>query len=184
MALYFITGNKHKFAEVQSVLPEVLQLDLNLPEIQDLDAQEVIKAKLSEAFKHKDSEFIVEDTSLCMDCLGGLPGPLIKWFLKSLGNEGLYRLAERLGSDLAEAKTIIGYAKNQKEIYFFEGSIKGRIVFPTTASSFGWDPIFRPKGFSLSFAEMSREEKDTISMRRHALNKLKEFINLDKAKLP
>ena len=61
-------------------------------------------------------------------------------------------------------------------IYFFEGSIKGTIISPIGKSGFSWDPIFQPDGFSKSFAELTQEEKNEISMRRIALNKLKEFM--------
>lgn len=176
MALYFITGNKNKFSEVKAILGDVEQLDIELPEIQELDARAIVKAKLLEALNHRKGEFIVEDTSLYFDCLNGLPGPLIKWFLQKLGNEGLYRIANALGNDRVTATTIVGYARSHEEIYFFEGSLKGRIVEPKAPTSFGWDPIFQPEGHAKSFAEMSREEKNMISMRRLALNKLKEFL--------
>ena len=175
MKIYFITGNKGKFNEVKSILPEVEQLDIDLPEIQDIDAKEIIREKLIEALKHKRSEFIVEDTSLYLDCMNGLPGPLIKWFLKTIGNEGLFNLAKKMGNDKAEAKTMIGFAKSPGEIHFFEGSVKGKIVSPK-GTGFGWDPIFQPDGYSKCFGEMGAEEKNAISMRRIALNKLKEFL--------
>lgn len=175
MSIYFITGNKNKFEEVKSVLSVVEQLDIDLPEIQDIDAKNIIKAKLLEALNHKSGEFIVEDTSLYLDCLKGLPGPFIKWFLNTIGNEGLFNITQKFGNNKAEAKTIIGYAKNHEEIYFFEGSIIGKIVKPEGVSGFGWDPIFLPDGFDKTFAQMTLEEKNSISMRKVALNKLKEF---------
>lgn len=58
MTLYFITRNKGKLAEVQSALPDVEALDIDLPEIQSLDAHDIIKAKLLEAQKHQTGEFI------------------------------------------------------------------------------------------------------------------------------
>ncbi|KKU48199.1 MAG: Ham1 family protein [Parcubacteria group bacterium GW2011_GWA2_46_9] len=174
--IYFITGNKNKFEEVKAILPEVRQLDIDLLEIQEIDAKEIIKKKLFEALNHSKGEFIVEDTSLYLDCLNGLPGPLIKWFLKTVGNDGLAKIAEKLGDTSAEAKTLIGYAKNRAEIYYFEGVTKGTIVKPKGEINFGWDPIFLPSGHKKTFAEMSREEKNEISMRRIALNKLKEFL--------
>lgn len=178
--IYFITGNKNKFEEVKTILSEVEQLDIDLPEIQEVDAREIVRNKLKEAFHHATGEFMVEDTSLYLDCLGGLPGPLIKWFLKTLGNDGLAEIAEKLGNNKAEAKTIIGYARNREEIYFFEGVIQGRIVKPRGETNFGWDPIFLPDGYEKTFAEMSREEKNAISMRRNALNKLNEFLQTQK----
>lgn len=182
MKLYFITGNKNKFEEVRAVLPDVRQLALDIPEIQGIDAREIIKAKILEAMKHFriKGRLIVEDTSLSLDCLSGLPGPLIKWFLKTIGNKGLYQIAKRFGNFKAEAKTIIGYARSAKEIHFFEGTVKGRIVSPRGESNFGWDPIFLPAGFSKTFAELGREEKNKISMRRLALNKLKKFLGKKK----
>lgn len=178
--IYFITGNKNKLDEIKSVLPSVEQLNIDLPEIQEIDAKEIIKQKLLEALNHSVGEFIVEDTSLYLDCLNGLPGPLIKWFLKTIGNKGLAEIAEKLGNSGAEAKTIIGYAKNHEEIYFFEGTIKGKIIFPQGETNFGWDPIFLPDGYQKTFAEMSREEKNEISMRRKALDKLDEFLKTPK----
>lgn len=173
MTLFFITGNKNKFEEARSIISDLNQFEIDLPEIQNIDPRIIIKAKLLEAFNHRKGEFIVEDTSLYLDCLNGLPGPLIKWFLETIGNNGLYNIAKKLNNFNAEAKTVIGYAKNKKEIKFFEGIVKGRIVSPKGKQGFGWDPIFKPKSFDKTFAEMPTEEKNKISMRRIALNKLK-----------
>lgn len=88
--IYFITGNKNKFNEVKKILPEVEQLDIDLTEIQETDAEAVVKAKVQEAFTKHQGPFLIEDTSLYLDALGGLPGPLIKWFMKPVGNYGLF----------------------------------------------------------------------------------------------
>ncbi|MFA6537017.1 MAG: non-canonical purine NTP pyrophosphatase [Patescibacteria group bacterium] len=177
MTLYFITGNKNKLAEVQAILPQVKQLEIDLPEIQEVDPQKIIEAKLHEARKHHSGEFMVEDTSLYLTCLNGLPGPLIKWFLQKLGREGLFDLTKKYKNNRAEAKTIIGYSKRKNEIKFFEGKISGQIVKPKAKSDFGWDPIFLPDGYLQTFAEMGREEKNKISMRKKATMKLKTFLN-------
>jgi len=174
--LYFITGNKNKFSELNAIIPEIEQLDLDLEEIQETDAKNIIEAKLRKALKKRKGDFIIEDTSLYLDCLNGLPGPLIKWFMQKIGNEGIWKIAENYGNTKAEAKTIIGYAKNEKDIHFFEGSIKGEIVKPSGETTFGWDPIFKPEGHSKTFQEMSKEEKNNISMRRIAAEKLKEHL--------
>ncbi len=177
MTLYFITGNKGKLAEVQAVLPDVKALDIDLPEIQSLDAHEIIKAKLGEAQKHQTGEFIVEDNSLYLEGIKGLPGPLIKWFLKTVGNDGLYKMAEAFGNLNAEARVVIGYSNATGEISFFEGSTKGKIVYPRGENGFGWDPIFQPEGYDKTFAELTPEEKNTFSMRRIAIEKLKEVVH-------
>jgi non-canonical purine NTP pyrophosphatase (RdgB/HAM1 family) len=176
--LYFITSNKNKFEEASLIIPNLKQLNIDLPEIQEIQAQKIIEKKLQEALKlyKNKSEFIVEDTSLYLDCLNGLPGPLIKWFLQSIGNNGLYTITEKFGNNKATAKTIIGYAKNVKEIYFFEGTISGTIVKPRGDKNFGWDSIFLPNHTNKTFAEMNLAEKNNFSMRKIAFNQLKKVL--------
>lgn len=174
MPLYFITGNKKKFDEVKAILPEVEQLDIDLPELQELDPHAIIDAKLQAARQHHDGEFIVEDTSLYLECLNGLPGPLIKWFLQTIGGAGLYKICQAYGNVNAKAKTVIGYADVKGNIEFFEGEIEGRIAEPRENSGFGWDPVFVPNGYDRTFAQMGAEEKNKISMRSIATRKLKE----------
>lgn len=174
--LYFITGNKNKFAEVRAIIPEVEQLEIDLDEIQEMDAQGIIKHKMKEALKHHSGPFIIEDTSLYIEALNGLPGPLIKWFMQRLGVDGICQLIDKYENRKAEARTVIGYAKNPNEIYFFEGSIKGEIVKPSGETNFGWDPIFKPEGQDKTFQQMTKEEKNMISMRRIAAQKLNDFL--------
>jgi non-canonical purine NTP pyrophosphatase (RdgB/HAM1 family) len=177
MPLYFITGNANKFAEAKEIVPELERMDVDLPEVQDFDPRTIIRAKLEEARHRHDGAFVVEDTSLSLECLGGLPGPLIKWFLQAMGNAGLCEFAERFGNDRAEARTMIGYADPNGDVHFFEGVILGRIVRPTGKSPFGWDPVFRPDGHDATFAEMGREAKQRISMRRKAFEGLRAHLD-------
>lgn len=180
LPLYFITSNAGKFAEVRELLPNVKNLSLDLPEIQSVDPREIIYAKLQEALKYQHGRFIVEDTSLYLDALNGLPGPLIKWFELKLGNQGIVHLVRTLGNDRAEAVTFFGYADG-KDIRFFEGRLKGRIVPIRGDFGFGWDPIFQPEGHTKTLAEMSPEEKNMISMRKNALEKLKDYLYQQRA---
>ena len=83
MKIYFITGSKGKFEEVKQIIPEIIQKDIDLPEIQETDAKKIIANKLQEALKHVKSGCVVEDTSLYIASLNGLPGPLIKWFINN-----------------------------------------------------------------------------------------------------
>ncbi len=175
MPFYFITGNKNKFEEIKAVFPAIEMLEIDLHEIQEIDPHKIIEHKLTEALKHHSGEFIIEDTSLYLEALNGLPGPLVKWFLKTIGNSGLAEIAEKLNNGKAEAKTIIGYA-NGKDIQFFEGQVAGTIVFPRGETGFGWDVIFQPEGYAKTFAEMSEEERAGLKMRRIAALKLKEFL--------
>ncbi len=109
MAIHFITGSKNKLAEIQAILGDVEQLDIDLPEVQELDAHKIIRAKLEEALNHKKEAFIVEDTSLYFDALKGLPGPLIKWFMKTVGNEGLFKIADAFGNYGTSGTVCRGY---------------------------------------------------------------------------
>jgi inosine triphosphate pyrophosphatase len=176
MPIIFITSSDHKFAEIKAVVPELERLDMDLPEIQEIDAKAIIRSKLMEALAHRSGEFIVEDTSLYLDCLNGLPGPLIKWFMKTIGKEGLWAIADNFGVYGAEARTTIGYARSHEEIFYFEGVRRGRIVAPRGQSNFGWDPIFQPDGSDKTQAEMTQEEKNRISMRGEAARKLRDFL--------
>lgn len=174
MSLFFVTGNAHKLAEVKAILPQVEQLALDVPEIQSLDSHDVIRAKLEAACTQRPGDsFIVEDTSLCFDCLGGLPGPFVKFFEQALGRAGLAQLALRSGNAKATARTMIGYLPAAGQPVFFEGTIKGTIVAPRGESGFGWDPLFVPDGFDKTFAELGSEVKNTLSMRRKAVEQLK-----------
>lgn len=176
MVLYFITGNENKLKEARLILGDVESLEIDLPEIQSLNPKEVIEAKLREARKHHQGHLFCEDVSLSLDCFNGLPGTLIKWFLKSLGPEGIANITKQYNNSKATAKAFIGYYCNNK-LHFFEGEVKGSIVAPRGDSMFGWDPIFQPDGHDKTFAEMTLEEKNKISHRRKALQKLKEHLS-------
>jgi inosine triphosphate pyrophosphatase len=177
--VYFVTGNKNKFREFQEILwaDRVEQLDIDLDEIQETDPHKIIRHKLQEGLKHHPWPLLIEDTSLSMECLwGNLPWPFIKRFLKHMGNEWLYDLAKNSGKYKAKATVLIGYAKNADEIEFFEGTVEWKIVEPTHATDFWRDPLFQPDGYDKPYAAMTKEEKNEISMRRIAVNKLKEFL--------
>jgi len=173
--LHFITSSGKKYEEVRAIIPNIQQMNLELPEIQSIDARAIIEAKLLEARKYTDKTIIVEDTSLHFDCINGLPGPLIKWFLETLKEQGLAEMAMKLGNTNAVARTIIGYS-NGIETRYFEGSVTGQIVYPRATQGFGWDLIFIPEGCDKTCAEMTREEKNAISWRGKAARELKTYL--------
>lgn len=171
----FITGNAGKFREASVIVPGLVQKELDLPEIQELDPHVVIRAKLTEARKHlTKGAIVVEDTSLYIDALGGLPGPLIKWFLDRLKPEGIAELVENLGKgNTAEARCVVGYlAEDSDEPQFFEGVMRGAIVTPRGDNGFGWDVIFEPQGSDRTLGELSFDEKNVISIRAQAFRML------------
>jgi len=173
----FITGNKNKIMEAKRVLPDLSHLDIDLPEIQELDSKKIIEHKLKEAFKHAKGQFLVEDVSMYLDCFSGkLPGPLIKWFNESIGPKGLYEIGKRFKNNKAEAVTVIGYAKSPKKILFFEGRVKGRLVKPTGKYGFGYDTVFMPEGFKKTLSELKFAGDFSSSPRGHAFAKLKKYL--------
>ncbi|GAA5858403.1 hypothetical protein JCM5353_003956, partial [Sporobolomyces roseus] len=93
-SILFVTGNANKLKEVRSILLSssssqnltVESRDLDLPEIQGT-TQEVAIAKVRAAAEVVGGACITEDTALGFEALGGLPGPFIKYFMKSVGHE-------------------------------------------------------------------------------------------------
>lgn len=172
--MFVLTGNTGKFTEIQLIFPEAVQMDVDLPEIQSLDPQEIIEFKLMEASQIKEGAFMVEDTSLFCDGLNGLPGPLIKWFLKKLSLE---QIVEKVGENSsAQAVTTVGYRTETGDMIYATGKVAGTIVSPRGDQGFGWDMIFQPEGSDKTFGEMDRVEKTQYSMRRIALEKLKGLL--------
>lgn len=174
--VFFVTGNRFKLAEVEAVLGQMKHVDLDLPEIQELEPRKVVIAKAQAAILQGYSPVLIEDTSLSLRALNGLPGPLIKWFLKALGGEGVYQLAQTKGDCSAEVRTIFGLALGPQSFVYGEGAVVGRVVSPR-GSGFGWDSIFEPEGSSKTMGEMTPEEKSTFSMRVLALHDLRQQVS-------
>ncbi len=176
--LYFITGNEGKFREFKKFIPEIEQIDLDLPEVQSLDPIVVINDKLANAMKRQTGKFIVEDTSLYLNGLNGFPGPLIKWLLQAVGNEGIYSLTQKINDHGAIAKTVIGYVDDEGKLSYFSGEVSGKIVAPVSEpdQGFGWDSIFQPDGLNETFAEMGNDLKSEFSHRTDAIKKFLTFL--------
>ena len=111
--LTFITSNKKKLEEVIQILgpnfPYTIQaLDLDLPELQG-EPEFIVSEKCRLASLKVDGPVLVEDTSLCFNALGGMPGPYIKWFLDKTGLDGLNKLLLGYEDKTAYAQTIFAY---------------------------------------------------------------------------
>ena len=171
---FFATKNDNKLREVNEILNcNLEQIDIELYEPQGLDITEVVREKTEDAFRKTGKLVMVEDTSLEFYSWNGLPGPLIKWFLESVGNDGILKMLIGADNRRAIAKTAVGFFDGN-ESHIFIGEIEGAISEEIRGhSGFGWDPIFIPDGFDKSFAEMTSEEKNTVSMRRRALENMK-----------
>ena len=177
MPLTFITGNLGKAEELQRGLSlHVDHIKIDLEEIQSLDLEEVVLHKTKEAYRKLKKPIITEDTALIFESFNRLPGPLIKWFLKDMKNEGLCNILDNFASRKATALSMFGYTDG---VIFktFAGEIEGKIATePRGSNGFGWDAIFIPNGSAKTFAEMNQPEKDQFSMRGLALKKLKQYL--------
>ena len=105
---------------------------------------EVSRAKCKQAVDLCHGPVIVEDTSLCLNALNGLPGPYIKWFYEAIGNEGIARLLDGYEDKSGYAQCILSFSLGpEHEILTFVGVTEGTIVTPSGPEGFGWDPIFK-----------------------------------------
>ncbi len=176
MKLTFVTGNanKAKYLADYFHMP-VDHVALDLPEIQSLDLEEIVRDKAAKAYAAVEKPVLVEDVSLACAGLGGLPGPFVKWFLEAVKREGICRLLDGR-SRSAVASVAYGFADGA-EVKIFTGSVSGTVSdVPRGESGFGWDPIFIPDGHTKTFAEMTPNEKHETAMRREALEKMKKFF--------
>ncbi|KAE8228638.1 hypothetical protein CF326_g6422 [Tilletia indica] len=183
--LTFVTGNANKLREVREILAasanfpfEVESKDLDLPEIQG-DIEQVAIAKCKAAATALQRPCITEDTALCFNALHGLPGVYVKDFLKKLGHEGLNNLLAAYPDKSAEAVCTFAYCESSSsEPIVFQGRTPGTIVSARGPTNFGWDPVFQPdESNQQTYAEMDQAEKNKISHRYRALEKLQKHLS-------
>lgn len=167
MKYIFATGNENKLKEARSILGEDVQsVKIDLLEIQDLDPLTVVIHKAKEAYEKLGTAILVEDTSLMIESMNGLPGPFIKWFLETLKNKGIIEMTHPANR---KAKAICYVAVfDGKNIIYGKGETEGLISIEERGQGFGWDAIFIPNGSDKTFGQMSLEEKNLFSMRKKA----------------
>ncbi len=179
--LYFVSSNAEKYREIRGVLAECTidteRIVVDLPEIQSLDPAQVAAYKAQKAYEHIGHNWVlVEDTGLAIDAWNGYPGALIKWVLGAVGEAGLCRQLDAWKERSATA-TVALCLYDGYHLHTFTGQVHGVIAQePRGDHGFGWDSIFCPDGFSVTYGEMLREEKMQISMRTRALDGLRDFL--------
>ena len=173
----FVSSNAGKAREVAAILGFPLErLEADIPEIQTLDVSDVVREKAHTAYALAGSPVLVEDTGLYLTALNGLPGALVKWFLATVGPAGIAAMLPPDAPRTAIARTAVALHDGE-EITVLTGEVAGQITLsPQGAGDFGWDAIFRPDGGSGTFAEMAQEEKNRFSMRRVALEQVREML--------
>lgn len=174
-----VTGNSGKAREYASLLGiQVSATRVDLIEIQSLDVTKVVERKAEDAYARLRSPVIVDDTGLTLNAWNGLPGALIAWFLDTVGTQGILNMAADVADRSATVTTALGYA-DETGVRVFAGTIHGSLTTgPRGNGGFGYDSIFVPAGNTLTFAEMSSEQKNAISHRRLAADALREYLGL------
>jgi XTP/dITP diphosphohydrolase len=188
--LIIASNNKHKIEEISQILSgcgiKIFSLK-DFPEFPDpeetgttLFENSLIKAKAVCGKFGKPA--IADDTGLFVNSLKGEPGV---YSARYSGENATYESnCEKLLKELqahkdrsAEFRSVICLYINDSEKYFFEGIVKGNIINEKRGSNgFGYDPLFVPEGMNKTFAELTEAEKNKISHRSLALQKLKEFL--------
>jgi XTP/dITP diphosphohydrolase len=183
--LLFVSSNPGKVREVEAIVgAPIAQLDLDLPEIQALDVTEVARHKAQTAFEQVGRPVLVEDTGLYIDALGGLPGAFVRWFLATIGPAGICDLLPAGTARTAQARTVVALCAGD-EVDVFRGETPGEITLaPEGDGGFGWDAIFRPDGSDHTFAQMDAGERARYSMRRLALEHLRDRIQTSDTPTP
>jgi XTP/dITP diphosphohydrolase len=188
MTLLFATNNTHKFKEVSKILPSTYTL-LSLRDVDFFGELEetgtTVRSNASQKARYVHDKFgmncFADDTGLEVLALGGRPGVYSARFAgpEAIASENIKKLLIELKGiedRRASFRTVISLFLDDKE-YFFEGTINGTITHETRGDGgFGYDPLFIPDGMIKTLAEMSDEEKNNISHRYVAINKLVNFL--------
>lgn len=178
MKIYFVTGNEKKAREAAQIAPNVERISLDLPEIQSMDAQEVLEAKLDAAHKAMPGKTLaVEDVTYSIKGLNGLPGTLVKWFVELIGPDGIYDLVKDKDTTTVVAANI-GLVMPDGTRRYFIGEVQGNTVSPGAGGGYHFDNIFIPDGQTIRYSEMSKDEKNAISHRRLAWDKLRSAVEI------
>ena len=168
--LLFVSSNTHKFKEAREILNSfgisVEFFKLNLQEIQSNSIREIALQKAQDAFSKCKKSLIIEDDGLCIDSLGGFPGPYSSYVHKTIGNKGILNLLKKNRN--AKFISTIVYC-DKKNLEFFEGKIDGAISKSEKGDGWGYDPIFIPKNLKKTFGELTH--KNNLSHRYKALKK-------------
>jgi XTP/dITP diphosphohydrolase len=166
--LLLVTSRAEKVEEARRMGFAVEQRELDLPEPQALDPEEVVGAKARAAFEQLGMPVLVEDSGLAVAAWGGFPGALVKWMEKTVGLEGIARMLDPFPDRRATAICVVA-SFDGLDLRIGRGESSGSIArVPRGARGFGWDRLFVPEAQTRTFAEMEPEEKDRVSHRRRA----------------
>ena len=184
--LVFATNNAHKLEEIRAILGDKINiLSLNdidchadIPETADtLEGNARLKAEY--IYQHYGMDCFADDTGLEVEALNGAPGIYSARYAGGAGHDSeanMHKLLSELEGKTnrkAQFRTAICLIEGGEE-HLFEGIVRGTILQERRGTAgFGYDPIFQPEGYT----EMGNEEKNKISHRARAVQKLVEYLN-------
>ena len=186
--LILATHNDYKAQEFRDILPHYsvqtladLGYDDEIKETAtDLEGNSILKAET--IFKRYGHVVISDDSGLEVDALNGAPGVYSARYAGEPRNDqrNTDKLLDKLqgtSNRKAQFRTIITLM-NAENSFQFEGIVSGTIAkSPRGKAGFGYDPVFVPKGYQHTFAELAADTKNKISHRANAIEKLLHFLN-------
>jgi len=193
MQLIVATRNAHKTREIQHILGSGFSVrDLRAyPQISEIietgtSFEENAKLKALAVSTKLSGLVVADDSGLEVDALGGAPGIHSARYAgaNATNTEKIDKLLEELARVRAKNETrrarfhcVLALAHNGEVLEVFEGTVEGQITErPRGSRGFGYDPIFVPKGYERTFGELESAEKNQLSHRARALEKLRAFL--------
>lgn len=188
--LIIATKNKHKLKEIETIfkgvsIPSISSMPSDMPEIiengETFMQNSLIKAKA--VYARTKIPSLADDSGLCINSLGGKPGLYsARYGGENLGyKEKMQMILEELKDKKDRSAYFITSAVcvlNDKYYIAVEGKVNGKIIEePRGLDGFGYDPIFMPEGFNITYAEMPEDKKNSISHRFIAMSKMKKILS-------
>ena len=173
--LVVASHNAHKLREISEILPgwEIVPESPDVEETESTFAGNARLKALAVARLHPGAWVMADDSGLCVDALGGDPGDGDS----PANNALLLKNLDGVEDRSAHFTCAIALVSPEGTVTDLEGRCNGRIAMGASgAAGFGYDPLFIPDGYSVTFAELPAEGKNAISHRGRALAKLKEHF--------
>ncbi len=170
--LVLVTQNQHKLKELRPLFKK-FNVDFETTtiekhEIRSESVEEIARVAARAAFDVLQKPVVVDDTGFFVDGLNGFPGSYAAAVLKTIGYAGILRLMTDEVERESRFVTAVGYCDGE-HLETFVGTMTGTVAdSPAGTEGFGYDPIFVPDGFSKTYAQLTLEEKVSISHRTKA----------------
>ena len=184
------TANQHKLEEFNAILSHKLIIKSlvefpDIPEIEETGStlEENAEIKAATLLNYTLKATMADDSGLIVPSLGGRPGVHSARYAGIHGDDAANRklLLEKMTKAIdrsAYFECIIAWARLNEKVIFFSGKLHGHIGFEEKGNNgFGYDSIFIPIGYNITLAQLMPNEKNAISHRRKAIDKLMQFID-------